>query len=534
LTLKPRMHRRDFLKQGVLAAGSVAMANVLHSTCLAAENSPAKPRMGRRLPNLVYILADDLGYGDLSCLNPDSRIATPHLDKLASQGMIFTDAHSGSAVCTPTRYGLLTGRYCWRSRLKQSVLWPWDAPLIEPGRLTVGGLLKRHGYSTACIGKWHLGWDWPTTDGSRMSDQVPSGQWETTNRNAFGGKVDFSRSLANGPTTRGFDYYFGDDVPNFAPYCFIENDRTVGIPTAEKPKSMFGTPGPMIEGWRLEDVMPTLTKRAVAFIRARPGDKPFNKKEASPFFLYFPLTAPHTPIAPTKEFRGTSKAGAYGDYVQQVDWTVGQIMSALDETGQTENTLLIFTSDNGSPGRDGTNMNGPTNSVRKFGHNPSYIYRGIKADIWEGGHRVPFLAQWPGRIRPGSRCGRTICHTDLLATCASLVGEELPAGAGEDSFSILAYLRGAAPEGPVREAVVHHSINGVFAIRKGKWKFVDGVGSGGWSGKGDGLPGQLYDMKTDPAEQNNLYGDPEHKPIVTRLQSLLEAYKTQGRTRPRA
>lgn len=526
------MHRRNFLKQCMLAAGSAAVSPVLGRAAPELGNNAVRLRVGEKPPNIIFILADDLGYGDLSCLNSGSKISTPNLDRLASQGMVFTDAHSGSAVCTPTRYGILTGRYCWRSRLKKSVLWAWDMPLIEPDRLTVGDLLKKHGYSTACIGKWHLGWDWPTTDGSRVNDQIALGQWETKNRNAFGRKVDFDRPIANGPTTRGFDYYFGDDVPNFPPYCFIENDRTVGIPTEEKPDGMFGTPGPMIKSWQLDRVMPALTQKAVEYIKAEPAVKPFDKKGTSPFFLYFPLTAPHTPIAPTEAFQGTSKAGAYGDYVQQVDWTVGHIMKVLEQTHQADNTLLIFTSDNGSPGRDGTNMSGQTSSVRKYGHNPSYIYRGIKADIWEGGHRVAFIACWPGRIKPGSQSNATICLTDLLATCADIMGEELPTDAGEDSFSLLPYLLGTTPEGPRREAVVHHSINGLFAIRRGKWKLIDGTGSGGWSGKGDGLPGQLYDMEADPGEQNNLYSDPGHQYIVNRLKALLEEYKTQGRSRP--
>jgi len=524
-----RHSRRDFLKNCACAAG---VTPFLSPAGWAAECDRANPGPRASLPNIVFILADDLGYGDLSCLNPDSKISTPNLDRLASQGMVFTDVHSGSAVCTPTRYGILTGRYCWRSPLKRSVLWAWDGPLIEPGRLTVGALLGRHGYDTACIGKWHLGWDWPTQEGSRINDQIAPGESRPGIRNTFGEKVDFSRPLANGPTTRGFDYYFGDDVPNFPPYCFIENDRTLGIPTRPKPPDMFGSPGPMVAGWRLEDVMPALTEKAVAFLRAKPGAEPFHRRNASPFFLYFPLTAPHTPIAPAQEFQGTSKAGAYGDYVQQVDWTVGQVLQALDDTGQAGNTLVLFTSDNGSPGRDGTNMNGAVNSVRRFGHNPSYIYRGIKADIWEGGHHEPFLARWPGRIKPGSRCGRTICLTDLLATCAEILGEPLPADAGEDSFSFLPLLLNRAPDGPVREAVVHHSIDGLFALRQGQWKFVDGVGSGGWSGKGDGLPGQLYNLQTDPREQNNLYADPEHQPVVNRLKRLLEECKTQGCARP--
>ncbi|MBN2315667.1 MAG: sulfatase-like hydrolase/transferase, partial [Sedimentisphaerales bacterium] len=309
-------------------------------------------------------------------------------------------------------------------------------------------------------------------------------------------------------------------------------DRTIGIPTEQKPDDMFGTPGPMIKGWRLDRVMPTLTQKAVEYVTAESDVKPFNKKSTRPFFLYFPLTAPHTPIAPAKQFQGTSKAGAYGDYVQQVDWTVGQIITALRQAHQADNTLVIFTSDNGSPGRDGTNMNGPTSSVRKYGHNPSYIYRGIKADIWEGGHHVAFIARWPGRIKPGSKNDETVCLTDFMATVADILGEKLPMDAGEDSFSLLPYLLGEVPKELRREAVVHHSINGLFAIRCGKWKLIDGAGSGGWSGKGDGQPGQLYDMQANPSEKNNLYNNPEHQHIVKRLKALLTEYKKNGRSRP--
>ncbi|MHC4170407.1 MAG: sulfatase family protein [Planctomycetota bacterium] len=485
---------------------------------LVPEISPVRPQAQQELPpNIVYILADDMGYGDLACQNPESKIPTPHLDKLASEGIRFTDAHSPSAVCTPTRYGILTGRYCWRSRLKRSVLWPWDKPLIEPDRLTVGKLLKSHGYDTACIGKWHLGWDWPTTDG-----KDPIGMGKTNVKNS-GDNVDFKRPIANGPTTRGFDYYFGTAVPNFPPYCFIENDRTIGIPTDSKPSDMFGTPGAMLKGWKLEEILPGLQRKAVEYIDARAG---------RPFFLYMPLTAPHTPIAPAAEFAGKSKAGAYGDFVHQVDHVVGQVTAALKRNGLADNTLVIFTSDNGSPARDGTNMNGKTNSVRRFGHNPSHIYRGIKADIWDGGHRVPFIARWPGHIRPGTVSDETICHVDLMATCAAMLGCELPADAGEDSYNILPALIGPKPAEPIREATVHHSISGMFAIRQGRWKLILGRGSGGWSGRGrpDDPPAQLYDMSAEASEQRNLCN--EHPQVVERLTKLLDKYKRQGHSRP--
>ena len=511
---------------GIVVCGLILSADVGRHACAESVSSER--------PNIVFILADDMGYGDLACQNPESKIPTPHLDRLAQEGIRFTDAHSPSAVCSPTRYGILTGRYCWRSRLQASVLWPWDEPLIEEDRLTVGKLLQENGYDTACIGKWHLGWNWPTVDGSRINDTLPVGKFDNDLRGPFGGKVDFTKPIGGGPIARGFDYYFGDDVPNFPPYCFIENDRTLGIPCKEKPKEMFGSPGPMLEGWDLVKVMPALTQKAVDYIRATPGAAPFNKTKDFPFFLYFSLTAPHTPIAPAEEFKGKSEAGAYGDFVNEVDWSVGQVIKALEETGQSERTLVLFTSDNGSPCRDGTNMNGEVNSVRRFGHNPSSIYRGIKTDIWEGGHRVPFLAKWPGHTPTGTLSHETICHVDFMATCAAILGKDLPDGAAEDSYNILPALLGEEVEEPLREATVHHSIEGMFAIRQGEWKLVLGQGSGGWKvgeKQEDEAPMQLYDMESDPSETKNLYGD--HPEVVARLKDLLEKYKQDGRSVPK-
>lgn len=514
----------------------LAILMFLPSACKQTSSQNPNNNFHQR-PNIVYILADDMGYGDVSCLNPESKISTPNLDQLAQKGITFSDAHSGSAVCTPTRYGILTGRYCWRSPLKSSVLWPWDGPLIQDDRLTVGDFLKQHGYTTACIGKWHLGWEWPELNGSRIQDQLPMGRWDPVVRKSMAEKIDFSAEIKNGPITRGFDYYFGDDVPNFPPYCFIENNRTLGIPSMQKPDSIYGNPGPMLEGWNLEEVMPTLTRKAVEYIKANAGEGLFKRDPDKPFFLYFPLTAPHTPIAPTDEFKGTSKAGAYGDFMQEVDWTVGQIMKALNEEGLAENTLVIFTSDNGSPGRDGTNMGGPTNSVRKYGHNPSHIFRGIKADIWEGGHHVPFFARWPGKINPGSESSEIICHTDLMATLAAILDEPLPHNSAEDSYNILPALLGAQYDEPIREATVHHSINGSFSIRQGKWKLELCTGSGGWSkpgnnkAKGMGLPDvQLYDMSVDVKEENNLHS--RYPEIVEHLSKLLQKYKDEGRSAP--
>jgi len=484
------------------------------------------------LPNIVIILADDLGFGDLSCQNPASKISTPRLDALASGGIRFTDAHAPSSVCSPTRYALLTGTYAWRSRLQRSVLWPWDGPLIDEDTQTLPGMLRAAGYNTACIGKWHLGWDWATRDGSSINDVLPIGTWEQEIRSTWADKIDFTQVLGGGPVTRGFDYYFGDDVPNFPPYCFIENDRLQGTPDRPKPEAMFGAPGPMVEGWDLTAVMPTLTEKAVAYIHANPGQAPFDKKMGQPFFLYLPLTAPHTPIAPTDAFIGKSAAHRYGDFVAEVDWTVGQVVDALKAAGQLENTLLIFTSDNGSPARDGENMAGPPGSVLAYGHRPSAIYRGMKADIWEGGHRVPFIAYWPGHVPAGAISNEIISLTDVMATVARITGASLAMDAARDSYNILPALQGAQTFAPIREATVHHSINGIFAIRQGVWKYIEGKGSGGWSKdiEADAPEGQLYNLAEDPGETKNLYRDnPE---TVVRLKALLDRYKTEGRSVP--
>ena len=470
-------------------------------------------------PNIIYILADDMGYGDVSCLNPDSKIPTPHLNKLAEQGITFTDAHSSSSLCSPTRYGLLTGRYSWRSRRQGGALWSFDPPLIEENRLTVPQFLKNNGYHTAIIGKWHLGLNWRDMNGDILENTGTEKGWN----------IDFSRPLENGPTTRGFDYFFGMDAPNYPPYCYIENDKTLGIPSLDKPMSMYGVPGIMMKGWDLYKVLPELEKRVIQYIKDR-------AEQENPFFLYFPLTAPHTPIAPTEEHVGKSQAGLYGDFVHQVDAIVGNIMKTLMLTGLAENTLVIFTSDNGSPQMDGTNMAGSANSIFKYGHKPNYIYRGMKADIWEGGHRVPFFASWPGSIIPGSKSAEVICHTDLFATCAAILGQKLPDNSGEDSYSILPALTGEPYEKSIRDAIVHLSGDGSFSIRQDQWKLEICPGSGGPSISPETamrtkLPMvQLYNLKNDIGEQSNLYNTYPDK--VFQLTTLLETYVNNGRSTP--
>jgi len=471
--------------------------------------SPARAGLQRRTsPNVVFILADDMGYGDMRCNNAECKVPTPNLDRLAAQGMRFTDAHSPSAVCSPTRYAILTGRYCWRSRLKAGVLGPFDPPLIEEGRLTLPSLLKQHGYATACIGKWHLGWDWPTTNGERPARD--------------GANVDWSQAIGGGPLAVGFDYYFGDGVPNYPPYVYTENDRTLGIPSAVKPDSMFGNPGVMLPGWDLEAVLPEITRRAAAYIEQADG----------PFFLYFPLTAPHTPIAPTAEFRGKTEAGAYGDWVAEADWSVGQILDAVEQSGKADDTLVIFVSDNGSPARDGTDMSGPLRSVERYGHVPNAPFRGIKSNIWDGGHRGPCIVAWPGEIPAGAVSDEPICHVDFMRTVGAIVGAAPPDDAGEDSFDLLPVLGGEEFDGPARGPIVHHSSSGSFAIRDGRWKLILCPSSGGWLAESDDdAPAvQLYDMSSDPAEERNLCTERQDK--IDELTAKLTAIVERGRSTP--
>ncbi|MFW6292259.1 MAG: sulfatase family protein, partial [Spirochaetota bacterium] len=407
-------------------------------------------------PNIVYILADDLGYGDPGCNNPSSAIPTPNIDRLAAEGMRFTDAHAGSSVCTPSRYAVLTGRYAWRGRLKSGIVWEWDAPLIEDDRSTVASLLREAGYATACIGKWHLGWEWTLTDGSRPNDHVAFGEMLRHERHELGMRIDYTARLGGGPVDRGFDSYFGVDVPNFAPYTWFEDDHLTDTPTVEKPDHLYGHPGLAVPGWELEPMVPEFTRRAVGYIEQRAAT-------GEPFFLYLPLTSPHSPVVPNEPFRGKSGAGDYGEFVCEVDWVVGRVMDALDRTGAAENTLLIFTSDNGPERRTRDDI-GAWERIREYGHYSMGELRGIKRDAWEGGHRVPFVARWPRVTPAGAVCGELVSLSDLMATCAEIVGARLAPDEGEDSVSFMPMLRGAVTTA-TRSFAIHHSAAGVFAVR---------------------------------------------------------------------
>ncbi|MHC5004703.1 MAG: sulfatase-like hydrolase/transferase, partial [Planctomycetota bacterium] len=451
-------------------------------------------------PNIVFILADDMGYGDAGCYNADSKAPTPHIDRLGREGIRFTDAHAPGAVCVPSRYGLMTGRYPMRA-----VLRPGRQACIPEGRMTIASLLRDNGYRTAMIGKWHLGFD-------------------------DGPDLDWSRPLAGGPVDRGFDTFFGIpaslDIP---PYYFIRDRTPVAPPTDTIPASAtegwspiqgaFWRAGGVAPGFDHEQVLPMLGREAEGVID-RWGDG------SEPFFLYVALTAPHTPWLPLPEFRGRSGAGLYGDFVAQVDDTVGRILDALDRNGLRDDTLVFFSSDNGPVWYEADET--------RFGHRAVGPLRGMKADAWEGGHRVPFVARWPGRIPAAATTHETLCFTDMLATVAAVVGATVPTDAGDDSFDMLPALLGAELDGPIREATVHKQAG--TAIRAGRWKLINHLGSGGFSRPGrvdpvDGGPtGQLYDLEADPGETRNLWMDePE---VVARLLELLRRQREQGRTAP--
>ena len=492
-------------------------------------------------PNLLVILADDLGYGDVQCYNPTrGKIPTPHIDRLAAQGMRFTDGHSSSGVCSPTRYTLLTGRYHWRTKLQSGIVGVFGEPLIAPDRMTIGTLAQQHGYRTAAIGKWHLGWDWPIAPAQRPLFQAPrpaakagaaapaTAPLSPSPAHLAAWREVFAKPIAGGPTTRGFDTYFGTDVPNWPPFCFIENDRTLGLPSEFLPaprlvKNQASLPGPALTDWQLEGILPALADRAVAFITAA-ATRP------EPFLLYLPLTSPHTPVSVNKEWQGRSGLNLYADFVMETDAVVGRVLAALEQSGAAANTLVIFTSDNGcAPSID-------VAGLEAMGHYPSGPLRGYKADAWEGGHRVPFIVRWPGQVKSGSVCDQLVQQSDLLATFAAALGTQLPDNAGEDSVSLLPALLGI-DRAPLREAVVHHSIQGLFSLRQGPWKLALCPGSGGWAAPLDaaarqaGLPEiQLYDLAADPAESNNIHA--ENPTVVARLRALLARYVAEGRSTP--
>ena len=458
-------------------------------------------------PNIVLILADDLGYGDISAFNDRTSLVTPNLDRLCENGIRFTDAHSNSSVSTPSRYGIMTGRYAFRSDLKEGVLGGFSSPLIAEDRSTVASMLSSCGYSTAMIGKWHLGWNWSCRDGK------PD-------------KVDYSGPVTGGPVDRGFDYFYGIAASlDMSPYVYVENNMPTAVPDKVSEDISKGIlmqrSGPQSPDFEHKDCLPNFTQRAVEYIKA-------HKDDENPFFLYVPLTAPHTPVLPSEEFAGKSGISPYCDFVLMVDSMVGKIAGAVEESGISENTIIIFTSDNGcSPVAEIAKM-------KKAGHSPNYIYRGSKSDIYDGGHRIPLIISWGDRYH-GRVEDQLISLTDFYATFADLAGYLLRDDEAEDSYSFKAVLDGTGKS--ARADVIHHSVDGRFAIRKGDWKLVFWPGSGGWGSPNEKsknwntLPEyQLFNMKNDPSEKNNLYGT--HKKIEKELTESFRKYIMDGRSTP--
>jgi arylsulfatase A-like enzyme len=471
-----------------------------------------------KAPNIVLILADDLGIGDIGAFNSEGKIKTPHIDAIANQGIIFTDAHTSSAVCTPTRYGIITGRYNWRSRLKNGVLTGKSKALIPNSRYTIARMLKSQGYNTGFIGKWHLGWDWALID----SIENKGSGWDPIDFAA----IDFSKPISNGPKDLGFDYSYGHSGSlDMAPYVYVENGMPTAIPdkvTVDKGKYTWWREGPTSPDFDHHDVTPNFFRKANDFITE-------NANKENPFFLYLPLPSPHTPILPTEEWLGKSGMNPYADFTMMIDHHVGQLTGHLESLGIDEKTMVIFTSDNGcSP-------QARFNELAEFGHDPSAVYRGHKADIFEGGHRVPFAVKWPVKIKGGSVSDETICTTDFAATFADITNYELDDSEGEDSYSFLSLLTGEN-ETFNRPSIVNHSINGSFAIRKEDYKLIMAPGSGGWSQPApnnkaaiDTLPPvQLYNLKDDPGEINNIVANnPE---LLAELTTLLNKYINEGRS----
>ena len=476
-------------------------------------------------PNIVLILADDLGYGDVASYNPESRIPTPNIDQLSAQGVRFTDAHSPASICTPSRYAILTGRYAWRTRLKSGVTWGYSPPLIEPGELTLASMLKQKGYATACIGKWHLGLGWQSTDGGPVQAEPTGGS----------GNVDFTKPIQGGPNALGFDYFFGISVTlDFGPYCYIEQDRTVGIPSLMKTSDHLPlryreqAPSVTTPGFRDDQVGPDFTDKAVSWMTRTVLQDPDR-----PFFLYLPLHSPHVPHVPPDFIAGISQAGRRGDMCAEVDWSVGRVLETLDQLGIAENTLVIFASDNGPLPGDRREL-GPGEEYEAYGHPDNYetlnhrasgIYQGGKHSVYEGGHRVPFVARWPGRIAAGSTSDDLIVLNDIFATTAALLGTESGLDSGQDSFPIRSLLGKGVLVSKTRKAAVFQSALGLFAVREGPWKLIRGHGGGALYDREAGAapggpPGQLYQLDRDPGETTNVWKD--HPEIVTRLNEMLD------------
>ena len=485
---------------------------------------PACSRPATR-PNIVIIYADDMGYGDLNCQNPDSKIPTPNLDQLATEGMRFSDAHSSSGICSPSRFALLTGTYHWRRQ--HGIVNSFGPPFFRDGDYTLPQMLREKRYRTAAIGKWHLGWDWEFRSG-------PSGevyQWGRQRKFHTPADINWDEPLSGGPLDRGFDYYFGDGTINFPPYAWVENDRFLEIPTAIMDVHDVGyevkegewefRPGPKVEGWNPYEVLPRLARKAVEWISQQDGKQPF--------FLYFALPSPHAPIIPNDAFDGRSGAGAYGDFVVQTDEVAGQVLKALKDNGFEEKTLVIFSADNGPE-------HYAFARAEEYGHFSMGGFRGLKRDVWEGGHHIPLLVKWPGMVEGGAVSAEVVSQVDIMATIAGIIGTEIPEGAAPDSYNLLPVLKGKKYKSPLREATVHNTYDGLWGRRKGRWVYIDKS-----SGQHTKMPDSfkelrgytdfqtealLFDMEADPGQRVNLFE--QYPDVVSGLDSILTLYRDQG------
>ncbi len=526
-----RMSARGMSARGMSACQVAACLLALSVLAVAPATPTASGDEPSRPPNIIVILADDLGYADVSCYG--GKISTPHVDRIAAEGVRFTDAHSSSAVCTPTRYALLTGRYNWRSRLKRSVLGGLSPRLIEADRETIASWLGQHGYHSACVGKWHLGMDWVVKPGKQVSEYSIESRDQVFN-------VDYSKPITNGPNEVGFDYFYGISASlDMVPYAFIEQDRVTELPTEDRDFAMMHDrdedrrrtrKGPTAPGFDAADVLPQLAKKSVAYIDRRAESAKATGDDRQPFFLYVPFASPHTPILPTEPWQGESEINPYADFVMETDWAVGEILKALDRNGLADDTLIVFTSDNGcSP-------QARFDELAEHDHLPSGPFRGHKADLFEGGHRVPLVVRWPGKVAAGGESAQLVCQTDLFATAAEIVAADLPDDTAEDSYSFL----GAAKDPSAasdRDHLVSHSINGSFAIREGDWKLMLCPDSGGWSAPRPGRNAakdlasrQLYHLGDDPGERDNRIA--EQDALAERLLRRLEEIVQNGRSTP--
>lgn len=477
------------------------------------------------LPNVLIIYADDMGYGDLGADNAESKIPTPNLDRLAAEGMRFTDGHSSSGICTPSRFAMLTGQHHWRRF--HAIVGAFGQSVFEPEDFTLAKMFQSKGYATSCIGKWHLGWDWPALLKPGVVQKTYKDHKGRTRTAHNPDEYDWSKPVPDGPLAQGFDYYFGDGTINFPPYCWVENDRVVEPPlvmmdTAEFKPIPEGRwefrPGPMVEGWDPYKVLPTITDKAVEWIGRQTAEKPF--------FLYFALPSPHAPIIPQDEYRGSSKAGPYGDYVYETDVMVGRILKSIEENGFAQNTLVVFSADNGPEIY-------AYDRLKMFNHWSSAPFRGLKRDVFEGGHHVPFMVRWPGRVAAGIVSDEVINQVDLAATFASIIDYDLGPNEAIDSYNLMPVLEGRMLNGPLRKATVQNTDKDTYALRQGDWLFIDGktgyVSSApGWYNEQQGYgedttPGLLYNLKNDPAQLRNLYAVYPEK--VAAMKALLERYK---------